>query len=342
MDPLQLLARIYEGATRLRLAAYDTGMFSTHLPVPVISVGNLTTGGTGKTPFTISLARRLLAGGHRPVILSRGYNRTGRAPIAFVSNRSQVLLSPAEAGDEPYMMARRLPGVPVVVGPRRRLTGWIAMERFDPGCMILDDGFQHRAVARDLDIVLLDGGIPLDKARLLPAGPLREPLSSLLRAQLVIISHATEHDIDPMAITVARVAPHLAIAAGHHEPDVLVAVAGGATIPAATLKGRSIAAFCGIARPDAFRRTLVALGARVTRLESFRDHHHYRPQELSHICARASREGAELVVTTEKDAVKIPNVPAAPPLYYLSIDFKLIKGTEYLDRALDDIGLGGA
>jgi len=308
------LSWIYRAGAALRNRMLDSGT-PARLGLPVISVGNLTVGGAGKTPFVEACARILLEAGLRPAILSRGYGRTSRGPL-LVSEGSGVLpLAPwTEAGDEPLLLARLVPEAVVAVAERREAAGRILEERDDLGIdvFLLDDGFQHRLLHRDLDLVLVRADDPFGNGRLLPAGPLREPLSALRRASAVVLTACP----DPGVTEVGRLEDRLREAAGRDLPvlharlavEGLRSAGGERAGGSRDLKGARVAAFCGLAGPAAFRRTLEGLGAEVVLFRSFRDHHPYTREEFKGLWNAAREAGAELLVTTEKDAVRLAGI----------------------------------
>ncbi len=267
----------YGALIRVRNHLYDRGLLPSYLTPPlVISVGNLETGGTGKTPTTIALAKTLTNRGHRVAIVTRGYR--GRLPGVVEVTATHTA---REVGDEALLM-QRTSGVPVIKAPDR-VAGALYASRLGCTIVVLDDGFQHRRIRRDLDIVLVSRD--LTRARLLPTGVLREPVDSLARAHLVIATKG---------------APPGGLSA-HLAPECLVDIHAHTT-PLEALKDRRVLAFCGLARPQGFYDSLSALGARVEAL-SFRDHHRYTQRDLRRIQRHA--QSSELVVTTEKDLVKL-------------------------------------
>lgn len=300
---LALPAWLYGRAADLRNRFYDRPGASRPGAIPVVSVGNITVGGTGKTPTVAWIAKRLLADGARPAVVSRGYGGTaGRGP-RVVSTGGGALCGAGECGDEPFLLAGMLRGVVVVVGADR-FAGVEEARRRGADIAILDDGFQHRRLARDLDIVLLDAGSPFGNDRLLPAGPLREPVSGLARADIVLITRADAGE-RPTEIerVVRRFNPGAPIlraghrSLGYRDPS-------GADVPA---PARAVA-FCGIGNPDRFRSDLEADRVEVLELHAYRDHHRYRAGEISALARRAAEHGAALV-TTEKDLARLD-----PPL----------------------------
>jgi tetraacyldisaccharide 4'-kinase len=302
---LRLLSLPYGAAGAARNHLYDREILrQERLPRPVISVGNLTVGGTGKTPTVILLANLLKGAGRRPAILSRGYGGNAKAPVNVVSDGNRTILGWREAGDEPVLIARSAPGVPVLTGPKRILTGRAAVERLGADLLILDDAFQHRALFRDLDIVLLDAAHPFGNGRLLPGGPLREPPASLARAHIFIRTGAEKDPTEPFGGD-----SDLPSFRGIHRPQGLVEGKTGRILPPDSLQGIKVCAFAGIGRPEAFRTSLVALGAEVVSFRGFPDHHPYGPQELDDLRRLAGTTGADRIVTTEKDGVRLSDFP---------------------------------
>jgi tetraacyldisaccharide 4'-kinase len=304
---LSLLSLPYRCAVAVRNGLYDRRMLrQERLPCPVISVGNLTVGGTGKTPTVILIARILREHGRRPAVLSRGYGGAADAPVNIVSDGIRILMDWRDGGDEPLLIARSLPGVPVLTGPERIRTGRAAVERYGADVLVLDDAFQHRALFRDLDIVMLDGLLPLGNGALLPRGPLREPREALCRAHLCIRTGDAEASAPLPHV------PFLPSFRGVHRPRELVEGATGRALPLAELRGKKVCAFAGIGRPDAFRQTLGALGAEVRSFRAFPDHHPYRLSEIEALRRLAAESAAEWFITTEKDGIRLADFPDFP------------------------------
>jgi len=299
------LAPIYRGAVAARCAAYRRGwMQSARLDVPVISVGNLTFGGTGKTPAVIALARDLVRMGRWPAVLTRGYKRLEEGQVVVVGPDPRQ--TAAEVGDEPLEMARRLPGVPVVVDADRARGGAEA-ERLGADVVLLDDGFQHLQLARDLDLVVVDAGEPWGGGRLPPLGRLREPLTALERADAVLITKVPVEwrpVVAEIESVVDRVAPRLQIFVSRLRPN-RVHVPGEGWREPNILSGRRVVAFAALGRPDGFATTLTEAGAEIAATKWYPDHHAYTDRELSEISDQAAAASA-VPVTTAKDAVKLP------------------------------------
>lgn len=303
------LSAAYGAAMSARAALYRRGWLRTrHAGVPVISVGNLAAGGTGKTPIVALVAGLLDGAGLSPAVISRGYGGRRKRDPMIVSDGTgaRPLATAAEAGDEPVMLARALPGVPVVVARRRAQGASLAVERFSSRCLVLDDGFQHLALARDLDLVILDDGAPFDNGRLLPAGFLREPPGALKRAGAVILTRAAAapggrgSQGPPLG---AWLRPETPLFHAEFRARDLAGAGGEAIHPIEWLRGRRVAAFAGIARPERFERTLSALGAEISEFAAFADHHVYTDADAERLAALASRAGA--LVTTEKDLSRL-------------------------------------
>jgi tetraacyldisaccharide 4'-kinase len=274
----------------------------------VISVGNLTVGGTGKTPMVAALCKMLLSAGTRPAIVTRGYGGTvGRGPLVVEPGDGRTCPGPDRIGDEPALLARTLPGVTVVVGSDRVAGAREAIAR-GAGVVVLDDGFQHRRLARDVDIVLIDATDPFGGGRLLPAGRLREPPGSLARADLVVLTRCSP---DPSGTTIVEAVRQI-------HPDVPIVRARQRAVGFVDRSGREVPAptraiaFCGIGNPAAFERDLRAAGVEVGRFEAFRDHRPYTSGDLAGLIADAHDRSTALV-TTEKDLVRLDRADAPDP-----------------------------
>jgi tetraacyldisaccharide 4'-kinase len=317
LSPLGWLYGKAASANRARLSARQE-----RLPAPVISVGNITCGGTGKTPVAEMLARDLLARGRRPAILSRGY-RSG----------------PDRPGDETLLLARNLPSVAHYPDPDRLRSGRAAVAA-GADVLILDDGFQHARVARDLDLVLIDALDPFGGHRVLPAGLLREPLSALAGAGILAITRAGL--VPPVALGILRGIlrdrfPRIPRMEIEIEPLGFEPLGGGELLEPRGLAGKRAAGFAGVGNPESFRRQLLEAGLEVVSFLSFPDHHPYRPRDLAEIRRRAAESGAEVVVTTQKDAVKLPAESGArgQPWLVLRIAARAGAGAAALSSAVE-------
>ena len=292
--PLSLLYRVVAG---LRAGLYRCGMMSVYrAAVPVISVGNLTVGGTGKTPVTDALVKKLIARGVRVAVVSRGYGGRYQSAVGTVSlGDGRVLMLPRDAGDEPCLLAVRNPALHVYVA-RKRALGVKAAEEAGAQVIILDDGFQHLAVCRDLNIALLDARAPFGNGQLLPAGPLREAPGALRRADLIIMTHAENPSRPDLLLNVP------VFHCRHQFADMLKTLDGN-EMPWSALEGQQIIAFAGIARPDDFFVALRARGVVLNASLALSDHQDYSEEQLNHLLQ--SCDNKKLLITTEKDGIKL-------------------------------------
>jgi tetraacyldisaccharide 4'-kinase len=332
MAPFSLL---YGLITGLRNKLFHLGLLkSVRLPCRVISVGNLSVGGTGKTPMVIQLAGMLRDRGYRPVVLSRGYGGTSKNPVNVVSKGTQLLMNQDEAGDEPVLIAKSATGIPVLTGPRRVLTGDWAIKNLNADVLILDDGFQHRHLSRDIDIVLLNAASPFGNGHLLPGGPLREPSSALKRAD-IIIAMGTYDDVATPRPIMLSAGVHAPVFKCYYQPRNLLHGDRETAFPPELLKGKKICAFAGIGNPMAFEKTLAALGADVAVFIPFPDHHRYTEQDVRLINEKARQYRAEMIVTTEKDKVKLERFDVFHSgIYALRIEMEFLSGREDFERRL--------
>jgi tetraacyldisaccharide 4'-kinase len=336
---LRIAASLYARAVRARAGAFDRGRsVPCRLPVPCVSVGNLTVGGTGKTPLAAWLIEELIARGARPAVVSRGYGGTARGP-----ERVPVDGAPGTArryGDEPALLAARYPDVPVVVGRDRHAAGLLAAHAGGASIVIADDAFQHRRLARDLDLVVIDASRGLGNGRLLPAGPLREPPAALARAGFVVLNRVgAAPDLEGLRRMVAQLAPRARVL----EADLAFAGWRSARTgaPAALPAGALVHAFSGIANPGSFRRTLEGLGVSIGGWEVFRDHHAFTPVEVARLQRDAAGTGAVAAVTTAKDAVRLSGWDGPVPLYRAEVKLVMIRGHETLWETLKSIAARG-
>jgi tetraacyldisaccharide 4'-kinase len=325
----------YRGLLGAREWLYARGVLKCRaLGVPVVSIGNLTVGGTGKTPAVELAVRTLIEHGHRPAVLSRGYGRrTGG--IRVVADGASIQLDPHEGGDEPFLLARRLPGVPVVVGPNRYAAGRHALDRFGVSAIVLDDGFQHRTLVKDLEIVMVRAQAPWGNGRLLPGGPLREPLAALERAQLIVVTGiGGPDDAAEVAAAATVYAPGVPIVSARHVPTECWQAGTMAYLGPDALRGLKLFGFAGIGSPDGFRQTLADAGAIEAGFARFADHHWYTRDDLATLEQRAAAASAVALVTTEKDWTRLPRLPASGiPLYVLAVRLALISGAAHWQAA---------
>jgi tetraacyldisaccharide 4'-kinase len=324
------LSWLYAAGARIHRALYERGLLRRRrLACRVVSVGNLVVGGSGKTPTAAYVARGLRGRGHRVVVATRGYGRAGREPVEVVSDGRHVLSRVEVAGDEPLVLAAHAPGVPVLVGPDRDLVGLRAVAAFGAQVLVLDDGFHHYRLARDVEIVLVDGVQGFGNRRVLPAGPLREHPSGLARAHAIGVVDGPLRPRDEALL--ARHAPQAFRFRVVRRPTSVRPLAGGPRVPAARLAGEAVGLLCGLAHPEGFRATVESLGARVVAERPLPDHHRYRPADL-----RGIGDEAPCWLTTEKDALKIlPRWAAHLDLRVLAIEAEVEDGERFLDW-LDD------
>ena len=307
------LASLYGKALTLRADLYASGRFESRaLPRPSVSVGNLTLGGTGKTPFVEFLARRFRFEGWRPAILSRGYGRDSRG-VVVVSAGEGPLVSPEAGGDEPFALARALSGVLVVVGERRAEAARRAAD-LGADLFLLDDGFQHLAVRRDVDLLLLDSRDPFGGGRFPPRGRLREPVSALRRADAIVFTRVNRSAPEASALSeIARFHPDVPIFHARIRPASLRDEAGGVVEKSAVSERRGVAV-CGIADGRDFSAALRELSLSPEEVLEFRDHQRYGERQLARIRRAVERAGASWIVTTDKDAAKLAGRTAVPLL----------------------------
>ena len=312
------LSWFYAAIISIRNRLYAIGVFKTRtLPCRVISVGNIVVGGTGKTPAVITIAKHLQKEGKRVAILLRGYKRQSREKITIVSDGEKVCASLTESGDEAHMMARHLSGIPIIAGKCRYLAGQVALERFNVDVLLLDDGFQHRQLARDIDILTLPATHPFgNPGGLLPIGTLREPTSALRRADLILLTHADAPNVSLEAKeAVKRLAPDTLILESIHQPTHLYPLASenserniNVHTDIKELKGKRLLAVCGIGNPDAFIATLMRCYPENVELLAFPDHHVYTETDKRQIHAAFQASGADMIVTTQKDEQKLARI----------------------------------
>jgi tetraacyldisaccharide 4'-kinase len=307
---LYLFSLLYRLIVHPRNRLYDRQILkSVRLSCPVISVGNITVGGTGKTPCVIALAKMLREKGFQPAVISRGYGGKNPKPVNIVSDGKNILLTAEDAGDEPMLIARSLPGIPVITGAKRAFAGQLALDQFGANVLICDDAFQHRQIIRDVDIVLLDAERPLGNGHLLPRGELREPVCSLERADCVILTRTDE--TGPLHQDVARIAgaAHIPVFRAAHRAKEMIRPADGLRLPPGDLSGKKVCAFCGIARPASFKKLLLDAGAQLLSFMPFPDHYDYHRCDLEELRKYFLPLGADYWITTEKDAMRLTGYP---------------------------------
>jgi tetraacyldisaccharide 4'-kinase len=356
---LQLLSWLFSGIAQTRFWLYRNRILQDQpLGCLVVVVGNLTVGGTGKTPVVEKLARALHDRGRKVAILSRGYKsktapfwqrwwrrftQAAEPPPRIVSDGVRVLLDSEAAGDEPFMLARNLPGVIVLVDKNRVKAGAYAIKKFGCDTLILDDGFQYLPLKGRLNLLLVDKTNPFGNGHLLPRGVLREPVKHLRRASYVFLTKSNGERDAELEATIEKYNPGVDIIECAHRPQYLRRFglpleAPGACESLEWLKGRRVLAFSGIATPESFEKFLRDLGALIVARERFLDHYRYADEDFAALFAMARAGGAECLITTEKDAVRIPEDYVCPlPLYYLRLEIDIIRGAADFDEAVGRI-----
>jgi tetraacyldisaccharide 4'-kinase len=351
---LAALSHIFSVIVQLRLFLYRNRILPDHhLGCLVVVVGNLTVGGTGKTPVVEKFARSLAERGRKVAIISRGYKsrneplikRWWRAithveppPPKIVSDGQRVLLDSDRAGDEPYMLARNLPGVIVVVDKNRVKAGSYAIKEFGVDTLILDDGFQYLRLKGRLNLLLVDKTNPFGNFRLLPRGILREPVKHLRRASYVFLTKSDGKPNASLEAIIHKHKPDAELIECAHEPKYLEDVGSGERFPLSDLSGQRVGAFCGIADPEGFEQLLTRFGADLASTHRYLDHHRFTSRELEHLFKAFRADGVGCVVTTEKDSVRIgPHFDPGIPFYFLRMEIEILSGVKDFEEAVSRI-----
>ncbi len=346
---LKAFSWLFAAAVSLRYFLYRTGILRRWpLGVQVISIGNVTAGGTGKTPVTEIFARTLAAEGRRVAILSRGYRRK-EAPLwqrmftqvieppLVVSDGRRILTDAATGGDEPYMLASNLPGVAVVVDRSRVKAGRYAIKRLGCDTLILDDGFQYQRLKHSIEVVLVDSTNPFGNGNMLPRGILREPARHLKRADIIFLTKC-RGDVSAVRDEIRKLNATAEIVECNHTPRVLKDVWSREELPLSWLEGKTLCTLSGIASPKGFENSLRHLGAKVVWCERYADHHRYEPAEILYALNRTADIGADALVTTEKDAVRFPRFETSPVrCLYMRISIEILRGSESFQEIINRI-----
>jgi tetraacyldisaccharide 4'-kinase len=342
---LYALSLVFERLVQLRLYLYRKRILRERaLGCLVVSIGNLTVGGTGKTPVVEKFARALQSGGRRVAILSRGYKSIPRKrhwwdrlrqkdvdPPRVVSDGKTLLLDSRTAGDEPYMLAHNLNDVIVLVDKDRVKSGRFAIDQWKADTLLLDDGLQYLHLKHRLDIVLVDRQAPFGNEFLLPRGTLREPPHNLRRASYIFITKNTGESNEALVQRIRRYNRTAEIIECGHKPLYLQNISTGQRLPLEGLRGNYIGSICGIAAPESFEGALKALGANIDLAKRYIDHHYYTEVELKNFIARCIRRDLAMIVTTEKDAVRMPRFPEPEPkvpIYFMRVEIEILSGHE--------------
>ncbi|MFZ4115349.1 MAG: tetraacyldisaccharide 4'-kinase [Chthoniobacterales bacterium] len=343
---LFFISHLYRKIVSTRLSLYRSRTFRQHLiGCPVISIGNLTMGGTGKTPIVEKLARELNERGRRVAILSRGYKSVPKPLLErlfvrinkhqnffaprIVSEGGALLLDSRTAGDEPFMLAKNLKQVTVLVDRDRVKSGIYAIKHLKCDLLLLDDGLQYLKLRHRFDVVLIDREAPFGNEFLIPRGTLREPPENLRRATHIIITKCNGSDLTQLHERIRKFNRTAEIIECSHRPVELCNVATGETLPLSHLQHLKIGVLSGIASPESFEQGLRNLGAHLVLTQSYADHHRYSRKEIDRFIQRCARRNLSIILTTEKDAVRIPRLTEAEvPIYYLRIEIQILKGED--------------
>ncbi|MFU8847333.1 MAG: tetraacyldisaccharide 4'-kinase [Opitutales bacterium] len=347
---LFVLSFLFSGIVQLRYYLYEHRILRNKpLGCLVVVVGNLTVGGTGKTPVVEKFARTLNERGRKVAILSRGYKSKKEplpkklwrklthgeeSPPKIVSNGEEVLLDSEVAGDEPYMLARNLPGVVVLCDKNRVKAGSYAIRKFGCDTLILDDGLQYLPLKGKLNLLLVDKTNPFGNQHLLPRGILREPVKHLNRASYIFLTKSDGVRDEALLELIRENNPKAEIIECAHKPQYLQAVDSEERLPLDALKGAHIAAFSGIASPESFEKMLRDFGAEIRYNQRFLDHHRFSRSEIERLYEKVGELGLDMIVTTEKDAVRLfEDIKAPIPIYYLRLEIDILSGKEDFEEA---------
>lgn len=341
---------LFRAVVRLRQAFYNARLFKQeYLGCQVVVIGNLTVGGTGKTPIVEKFARELIARGRRVAILSRGYKRkeagwlkklfalidpTVLKPIVVSDGTGKILTDWRRAGDEPYMLAQNLPGAIVIVDKNRVKAGSYAIRKFGADTLLLDDGFQYLPLKSRLQLVLVDQTNPFGSGAMLPRGILREPVSALRRSSYVFITKSNGTPPDELLSAIKAYAPHTSPIVCAHVPKVLVALDGQTTLPLQKLHGAKVLAFSGIAVPQSFENLLTQAGADTVKALRYADHYDYEAEDIEQIVKMAESSNVQMIITTEKDAVRLPRLKTSLPCVYLRMEVEILSGDKNFEHAV--------
>ena len=349
LNLLKVFSFIFASIVSIRYFLYRTSILKRFpLGIQVISIGNVTAGGTGKTPVTEIFARTLAANGRKVAILSRGYRRKEtpfwrrvftqviEQPLV-VSDGKHILLDAATGGDEPYMLASNLPGVAVVVDRNRVKAGRYAIKRRGCDTLILDDGFQYQKLKHSVEVVLVDSTNPFGNGYMLPRGILREPARHIKRADIIFLTKC-RGDVSAIVDEIRRHNKTAEIVECNHSPKTLKDVWSREEFPLDWLQGKTCCTLSGIASPKGFENSLRRLGSKVIWCERYADHHRYEPGEILYALNRTADMGADALITTEKDAVRFPRFETSPvKCLYLRISIEILKGSENFSDIINRI-----
>lgn len=354
---LSIMSIVYRFLVSLRLWLYKSRIKREHnLGCLVVSIGNLTVGGTGKTPIVEKFAKALTAGGRRVAILSRGYksakpslktkikskiqgNPISQEPPRVVTDGKEVFLDSETAGDEPYMLATNLEGVAIVVDKDRVKAGLHAIKEFDVDTLLLDDGLQYLRLKHRLDVVLIDKYSPFGNEKLLPRGTLREPPKNLKRASYIFITKCDGSSNEELIKRIRKYNRTAEIIECAHKPKYLENIDSGEKLPLEYLKGKDIGTVSGIAVPESFEDGLKNLGANVELTRRYTDHHRYRKREIQKFIDQCLNRDLDMIVTTEKDFVRFPDVDLNEnmPIFFLRVEIGILSNEETFEGCINRI-----
>ena len=338
LSALKILTWLYWAGYQIRNGLYKSGMIKPDKTgIPVISVGNLTWGGTGKTSFVIYLASRLEKMGKRVVILTRGYGRKTKTQIVL-DKRSLSIQKWQACGDEPYLICQSLQDTAVMVNSKRvRAAEW-AKRKLQPDVFILDDGFQHRKLYRDLDLVLIDGGNPFGNGNLIPSGSLREPPKAIKRGNLVVLTKITDRNEARKAEATIKNLTYSPVIHSRHKLLSVVELKSNRQVTLESIQGKKTLAFCGIGNPESFYRQLEENRLRIVKKARFPDHYNYETLDLFTLEKEALKAGADYLATTAKDGLKISSdLQLKIPVLIFEIEVEIISGEEVLWKRMEQI-----
>ena len=354
---LSLMSILYRNLVSFRIWLYKVRIKREHnLGCLVVSIGNLTVGGTGKTPIVEKFAKALTAGGRRVAILSRGYksvkpsikdkikskmqgNPISQEPPRVVSDGKEVFLDSETAGDEPYMLATNLDGVAIVVDKDRVKAGLHAIKEFDVDTLLLDDGLQYLRLRHRLDIVLIDKYSPFGNEKLLPRGTLREPPENLKRASYIFITKCDGSSNEELIKRIRKYNRTAEIIECAHQPKYLENIETNERLPLENLRGKDIGTISGIAVPESFEDGIKNLGAKIELTRRYTDHHRYRKREVQKFIDHCLNRDLDMIVTTEKDYVRFPEIQASEdmPVYFLRVEIGILNNQETFEDCINRI-----
>jgi tetraacyldisaccharide 4'-kinase len=334
------LSWLYGAVCKARLLLYQRGWLKQEkLGARVVSVGNVTLGGTGKTPLVIYLAQKLREKNHKVAVLTRGYKRR-TSGLVEITQDTKKRIAWEDVGDEPYLLSIRLPDVPIMVCKDRVASGKRAIRNFGSEILLLDDGFQHLKLKRDLDVVAIDSVNPFGNRRLLPAGILREPLSSLKRADVFVLTKADQTSRQNELIEKLKTQkPDAPVLRSVYQVSDVEDLIDHSPVDLQDLRGKSALLLSGIGNPFSFEKTVEHLNVKILKHRIFPDHFAYREKDVDDLVRQAQDQGADFIITTEKDSVRIPLVKRPGiPIYVVKIDLRIDSGEELLLKTVEGKG----